>query len=42
MDCTCIDILHDHKPGKCSRKGETMGGICKDCRYYSSFPERKA
>ena len=40
--CTCPALDHDHKWGhQCERRGTWAGGICNECRYWFSFPERK-
>ena len=40
--CQCISLDHDHKWGsQCDRKATWMGGVCTECRYFHTFPERR-
>jgi hypothetical protein len=40
--CTCPALDHDHKWGsQCSRRGTYAGGVCYECRYWHTYPERK-
>ena len=39
--CTCICTNDDHPAGACARTATIQGGICNECRYYHTFPERR-
>ena len=44
-ECTCMTMQHDHNvefygKSNCPRRATIAGGICNDCRYWDSFPER--
>ena len=40
--CRCIVLDHDHKWGaQCERTATWAGGICTECRYFHTFPERR-
>jgi len=43
--CKCISFFHDHGHHDdrvpCERHAPIMGGICNECRYWHTFPERR-
>ena len=40
--CQCLTLNHDHLWGsQCTRRGTYAGGICTECRYFHTFPERR-
>jgi len=40
--CCCTALSHDHLWGAlCGRRATFAGGICIDCRYFHTFPERR-
>jgi hypothetical protein len=40
--CRCPAINHDHAWGaQCERLATYAGGICVECRYFHTFPERQ-
>jgi len=40
-NCTCIAISHGHPAGVCQGRGTYSGGVCHECRYAHTFPERR-
>lgn len=40
--CHCFALNHDHPwSTPCERRATWAGGICTECRYFHTFPERR-